>query len=91
MNGITVKLIFLSVILTLPVGVNAAQQHGVVKWFNASAGYGYIRAKHNQEEVFVHFSVIEGQPKKLASGQKVIYVAIKKNNKWRATQVKVIK
>jgi len=91
MNGIIVKLIFLSVLLSLSFSVNGAQKQGIVKWFNASAGYGYIRANHNQEEVFVHFSVIEGKPKKLASGQKVVYTAVKKNDKWRATQVKVLK
>ena len=91
MNNLIVKFIFFIVVLTLPINVNAFQQQGIVKWFNASAGYGYIQADHGQEDVFVHFSVIEGQSKQLVSGQKVTYKAIKKNNKWRATQVKVLK
>ena len=32
---------------------------GTVKWFNDRKGYGFIAAE-DQQEVFVHFSAIEG-------------------------------
>ena len=45
---------------------------GVVKWFNSSKGYGFITNDANGEDVFVHFSAIQGNGfKTLAEGQNV--------------------
>jgi CspA family cold shock protein len=44
---------------------------GTVKWFNASKGYGFI-AQESGEDVFVHFSSIQGDGyKSLDAGQAV--------------------
>ena len=44
---------------------------GYVKWFNDNKGYGFIE-QENGSDVFVHFSVIEGEGyKSLAEGQQV--------------------
>lgn len=44
---------------------------GRVKWFNDKKGYGFIE-QENGEDVFVHFSAIEGDGfKTLGEGQEV--------------------
>ena len=46
--------------------------NGTVKWFNATKGYGFITNDANGEDVFVHFSAIQGNGfKTLAEGQNV--------------------
>jgi len=39
------------------VGTEAKEQ-GVVKWFSANKGYGFIQ-RQSGEEIFVHFSAIQ--------------------------------
>jgi len=45
---------------------------GTVKWFNESKGFGFVVPDDGSQDIFVHFSVIEGSGfKTLAEGQKV--------------------
>lgn len=34
---------------------------GTVKWFNSSKGFGFITSEEVPNDVFVHYSVIEGE------------------------------
>ncbi len=45
---------------------------GKVKWFNSSKGYGFIESEEVGKDVFVHYSVIEGDGyKSLTEGESV--------------------
>ncbi len=47
---------------------------GTVKWFNESKGFGFISPAEGGDDVFVHFSAIQGGGfKTLAEGQQVSF------------------
>ena len=51
-------------------------QSGTVKWFNNAKGYGFIVPEGGGEDVFVHYSAIDGSGfKTLKEGQLVQYEA----------------
>jgi cold shock protein len=47
---------------------------GTVKWFNESKGFGFIAPDDGGDDVFVHFSAIQGSGfRTLAEGQQVSF------------------
>ena len=50
---------------------------GTVKWFNEAKGFGFI-SQEGGEDVFVHFSTIQGKGfKTLAEGERVTFDVVK--------------
>jgi len=50
---------------------------GTVKWFNEAKGFGFI-SQEGGEDVFVHFSTIQGTGfKTLAEGERVTFDVVK--------------
>ena len=64
---------------------------GVVKWFNAEKGYGFIRPDDGGKDLFVHFSEIQGSGyRSLDEGQKVEFEAQEGDKGPQAANVTVI-
>ena len=63
---------------------------GTVKWFNEAKGFGFITQK-NGEDVFVHFSAIQGEGfKTLAEGEKLEFDVTKGPKGLQASNVRRI-
>ncbi|GGL58009.1 cold-shock protein CspD [Sporolactobacillus putidus] len=62
-------------------------QNGKVKWFNAEKGYGFIEVEGGND-VFVHYSAIEGDGfKTLEEGQEVSFEIVEGNRGPQAANV----
>ncbi|WP_166242377.1 cold shock domain-containing protein [Paenibacillus turpanensis] len=60
---------------------------GTVKWFNAEKGYGFIQVEGG-DDVFVHFSAIQGDGfKTLDEGQSVEFEIVQGNRGPQAANV----
>ncbi|WP_044747747.1 cold-shock protein [Bacillus alveayuensis] len=61
---------------------------GKVKWFNAEKGFGFIESDGGND-VFVHFSAIQGEGyKTLEEGEKVTFDIIEGNRGPQASNVR---
>ena len=60
---------------------------GKVKWFNAEKGFGFIE-RESGEDVFVHFSAIQGDGfKSLEEGESVEFEIVEGNRGPQAANV----
>lgn len=61
---------------------------GTVKWFNNTKGFGFIAPAEGEEDIFVHYSVIQTDGfKTLAEGQTVEYEITRGPKGLHATNV----
>lgn len=61
---------------------------GIVKWFNNTKGFGFIAPAEGGEDVFVHFSAIQGDGyRTLIEGQNVNFEMEQGPKGLQATQV----
>ncbi|ETT81470.1 cold-shock protein [Viridibacillus sp. FSL R5-0477] len=62
-------------------------KQGTVKWFNSEKGFGFIEVE-GENDVFVHFSAIQGDGfKTLDEGQKVEFEVVEGNRGPQAANV----
>jgi CspA family cold shock protein len=66
------------------------REQGTVKWFNAAKGFGFIQ-RQSGEDVFVHFSAIQGDEyKSLNEGQAVEFEVTKGPKGLQASNVSAL-
>lgn len=64
---------------------------GVVKWFNDTKGFGYIRQEGMMEDIMVHHTSINMKGfRTLKTGAKVEFEIKKDEKGWKASNVRVI-
>ena len=62
-------------------------QNGIVKWFNAEKGYGFIQLEEG-DDIFVHYSAIQEEGfKTLEQGQSVAFDIIEGDRGPQAANV----
>lgn len=66
---------------------------GIVKWYNADKGYGFIQPDNGGKDVFVHVSALETAGMRgLVEGQKLSFeeTADKRSGKMSATNLTAV-
>ena len=62
---------------------------GTVKWFNGDKGFGFIAPDDGSEDVFAHFSAIEGSGRRdLDEAQKVEFDVERGQKGLQATNIR---
>ena len=64
---------------------------GVVKWFNAEKGYGFITPGSGRQDLFAHFSEIQANGfKSLEENQRVSFVTAMGPKGPQATKIQIL-
>jgi len=63
---------------------------GIVKWFNAQKGFGFIEPQDGGKDVFVHITALQAAGLTgLSDGQKVSYEVVTERGKQAASNLKL--
>lgn len=63
-------------------------EKGKVKWFSNVKGYGFLEKEGSTQDIFVHYSSIQGEGyKKLTEGEEVTFEITQGEKGPQATQV----
>ena len=63
---------------------------GTVKWFDSKKGFGFIKGEQEGQDIFVHYSNIEGDGfRSLKNGESVEYELIESEKGLQDYQVRV--
>jgi CspA family cold shock protein len=66
-------------------------QTGTVKWFNESKGFGFIKPDQGNEDLFAHFSEIQGSGfKTLQENQRVEFEVTQGKKGLQASRIRAI-
>ena len=64
---------------------------GVVKWFSAKKGYGYITEDKTEKDIFLHVSSLESSKLRvLRENQKIKFEIKEEKNKLQAINIKKV-
>ena len=64
---------------------------GIVKWFSAERGFGFITGDHDAEDVFTHYTSIEAHGyRSLEQGQRVEFEVVQGPKGRQAAGVRVL-
>lgn len=66
-------------------------QTGIISWFRADRGYGFIKPDDNSKDVFLHLKELEKIGlNNIDKGQRLSFEVRKKKNKLSAVNIKLI-
>ena len=67
------------------------RKNGVVKWFNDAKGFGFITPDEGGDDLFVHFSSVEGDGfRSLQEGQRVEFETVEGRKGQEAKDVRIV-
>ena len=65
-----------------------SKETGIVKWFNASKGFGFINRQDDESDIFVHYSQIKEKGfKSLSENDEVSFTMFETKNGLQAKDV----